>query len=166
MARESQPARTGLTLALDKDIWRVNFYRFCQLLEQENPGAPKLGTTSHPGNDPVRFRPWPGMGFPVSTLKAVETDEDHPTLPPTVRLFWGCMAWTPLCRRLIWMTLRSAGKAMRRSPRFWISSATASPRSITGSGENTRIRPLSRRGARCHIAMSAGSGGTRYTGHG
>ena len=85
MARESQPARTGLTLALNKDIWRANFYRFCQLLEQENPDVPKLGTTSHPGDDPVRFRPWPGMGFPVSTLKAVETDEDHPTLPPTVR---------------------------------------------------------------------------------
>ncbi|RAU29664.1 type VI secretion system baseplate subunit TssG [Enterobacter sp. RIT418] len=85
MARESQPARTGLTLALNKDIWRANFYRFCQLLEQENPGAPKLGSTSHPGNDPVRFRPWPGMGFPVGTLKAVETDEDHPELPPTVR---------------------------------------------------------------------------------
>ena len=48
MARESQPARTGLTLALNKDIWRANFYRFCQLLEQENPDAPKLGTTSHP----------------------------------------------------------------------------------------------------------------------
>ncbi|HCM9147824.1 TPA: type VI secretion system baseplate subunit TssG, partial [Enterobacter roggenkampii] len=50
MARESQPARTGLTLALNKDIWRANFYRFCQLLEQENPDAPKLGTTSHPGD--------------------------------------------------------------------------------------------------------------------
>ena len=82
MARESQPARTGLTLALNKDIWRANFYRFCQLLERENPDAPKLGATSHPGDDPVRFRPWPGMGFPVSTLKVVETDEDHPTLPP------------------------------------------------------------------------------------
>ncbi|EDL7784856.1 type VI secretion system baseplate subunit TssG [Salmonella enterica] len=85
MARESQPARTGLTLTLNKDIWRANFYRFCQLLEQENPDSPKLGTTSHPGDDPVRFCPWPGMGFPVSTLKAVETNEDHPTLPPTVR---------------------------------------------------------------------------------
>lgn len=85
MARESQPARTGLTLALNKDIWRANFYRFCQLLERENPDAPKLGTSSHPGNDPVRFRPWPGMGFPVSTLKTVETDEDHPEWPPTVR---------------------------------------------------------------------------------
>lgn len=87
MERESQPARTGLTqaLALNNDIWRASFYRFCQLLELENPDGPKLGTTSHPGDDPVRFRPWPGMGFPVSTLKAVEIDEDHPTLPPTIR---------------------------------------------------------------------------------
>jgi len=85
MARKSQPACTGLTQALNKDIWRANFYRFCQLVEQENPDSPKLGTTCHPDNDPVRFRPWPGMGFPVSTLKAVETDEDHPELPPTVR---------------------------------------------------------------------------------
>ncbi|EMH4161414.1 type VI secretion system baseplate subunit TssG [Pluralibacter gergoviae] len=85
MARESQPARTGLTLALNKEIWRANFYRFCQLLEQEDPSSPKLGATSHPGSDRVRFRPWPGMGFPVGTLKAVETDEEHPALPPAVR---------------------------------------------------------------------------------
>lgn len=85
MARDSQPACTGLTFALNKDIWRANFYRFCQLLEQESPDSPKLGATSHPGSDPVRFRPWPGMGFPVSALKAVEIDEDNPDSPPTVR---------------------------------------------------------------------------------
>lgn len=85
MERESQPARSGLTEALRDDIWRVNFYRFCQLLEQENPDAPKLGSTEKLSADPVRFRPWPGMGFPVSELKAVETDEDHPDLSPTVR---------------------------------------------------------------------------------
>ncbi|CNE48552.1 type VI secretion system baseplate subunit TssG [Yersinia kristensenii] len=85
MARDSQPARTGLTQALSKDIWRVNFYRFCQLLEQAAPNSPLLGATCHPENDPVRFRPWPGMGFPVSELKKVETDEDNPDLPPTVR---------------------------------------------------------------------------------
>ncbi|BBT90953.1 hypothetical protein WP8W19C02_25730 [Enterobacter cloacae] len=85
MARESQPVRTGLTLTLNKDIWQANFYRFCELLEQECPGAPKLGATSHPGDDPVRFRPWPGMGFPVTELRTVETDEDNPGLPPTVR---------------------------------------------------------------------------------
>ena len=41
MERESQPARTGLTqaLALNNDIWRASFYRFCQLLELENPYA-------------------------------------------------------------------------------------------------------------------------------
>lgn len=85
MDRESQPARAGLTEQLGKDIWRVNFYRFCQLLEQENPGAPLLGTAEKPTADPVRFRPWPGMGFPASELRTVETDEDHPELPPTVR---------------------------------------------------------------------------------
>ncbi|MEM6052412.1 type VI secretion system baseplate subunit TssG [Erwinia sp. P7711] len=85
MERESQPARTGLTEDLGKDIWRINFYRFCQLLEQENPDRPLLGTTDKPSGDPVRFRPWPGMGFPVSELRVVETDEDHPELPPTVR---------------------------------------------------------------------------------
>lgn len=84
MAREPQSTCTGLITALNKDIWRANFYRFCQLLEQENPASPLLGSTSHPGNDPVRFRPWPGMRFPVGTLKAIETDED-PALPPTVR---------------------------------------------------------------------------------
>lgn len=85
MERESQPAHTGLTEGLRDDIWRVNFYRFCQLLEQDNPDAPLLGVSERLAADPVRFRPWPGMGFPASELRAVETDEDCPDLPPTVR---------------------------------------------------------------------------------
>ncbi|MGV3345350.1 type VI secretion system baseplate subunit TssG [Enterobacteriaceae bacterium LUAb1] len=85
MERASQPAHSGLTEALRGDIWRVNFYRFCQLLEQEYPEAPKLGSTEKLSADPVRFRPWPGMGFPASELKAVETDKDYPERPPAVR---------------------------------------------------------------------------------
>ncbi|MFI8418316.1 type VI secretion system baseplate subunit TssG [Serratia sp. NPDC078593] len=85
MERKSQPAHSGLMEILGEDIWQVNFYRFCQLLEQENPGAPLLGSTDRLSTDPVRFRPWPGMGFPVSELKTVETDEDNPDLPATVR---------------------------------------------------------------------------------
>ncbi|CAK9886235.1 MAG: hypothetical protein XXXJIFNMEKO3_02663 [Candidatus Erwinia impunctatus] len=85
MERESQPARTRLTGQLGENIWQVNFYRFCQLLEQENTQKTLLGTTDKLSADPVRFRPWPGMGFPVSELRAVETDEDNPDLPPTVR---------------------------------------------------------------------------------
>ncbi|GAA0480595.1 MULTISPECIES: type VI secretion system baseplate subunit TssG [Tatumella] len=85
MERESQPAHSGLTEALRNNIWRVNFYRLCQLLEQENPEAPPLGSTDKISTDPVRFRPWPGMGFPVSELKVIETDEDQPGQVPTVR---------------------------------------------------------------------------------
>lgn len=37
MDRASQPARTGLTDRLAPDIARINFYRFCQLLELSAP---------------------------------------------------------------------------------------------------------------------------------
>ena len=85
MAGESQPPHSRLNARLERDIYRINFYRFCQLLEKSHPDSPPLGTTLTPVTDPVRFRPHPGMGFPVSELKAVEYDEDHPEAPPTVR---------------------------------------------------------------------------------
>lgn len=85
MAGEPQPPHSRLSPRLERDIYRINFYRFCQLLERSRPDAPALGTTLNPADDPVRFRPHPGMGFPVSELKAVEYDEDNPDAPPTVR---------------------------------------------------------------------------------
>ncbi|WP_312212391.1 type VI secretion system baseplate subunit TssG [Pseudescherichia sp.] len=85
MAGESQPPHSRLSARLERDIHRVNFYRFCQLLEKANPDMPPLGSTLTPASDPVRFRPHPGMGFPVSELKAVEYDEGNPDAPPTVR---------------------------------------------------------------------------------
>lgn len=85
MAGEPQPSHSRLSPHLSRDINRINFYRFCQLLEKWRPGAPALGTTLNPADDPVRFRPHPGMGFPASELKAVEYDEDNPGAPPTVR---------------------------------------------------------------------------------
>ena len=42
MDRASQPARTGLTDRLAPDIARINFYRFCQLLEQSQQNAPLM----------------------------------------------------------------------------------------------------------------------------
>ena len=85
MGREAQPPHSRLSPRLEREIYRINFYRFCQLLEKRRPGASPLGSTLNPADDPVRFRPHPGMGFPVSELKAVEYDEDHPDAPPTVR---------------------------------------------------------------------------------
>jgi type VI secretion system protein ImpH len=44
-----------------------------------------MGATSHPADDPVRFYPHPGMGFPASELRAVEYDEADNSGPPVIR---------------------------------------------------------------------------------
>lgn len=85
MGREAQPSHSRLTARLEADLNRINFYRFCQLLEKLNPERPLMGSTSHPGDDPVRFAPHPGMGFPASELKTVEYDEEDDSKPPLIR---------------------------------------------------------------------------------
>ncbi|WP_037385321.1 type VI secretion system baseplate subunit TssG, partial [Serratia sp. DD3] len=86
MERESQSAHTRLIDKLGKKAPYINFYRFCQLLEQSQPGQPGLGTGQSPHPDPVRFRPHPGMGFPASELKSLSADPDYPHRPPTARV--------------------------------------------------------------------------------
>lgn len=90
MEREPQSAHTrlkasGVLDALKGRVAEANLYRFCQMLEHVLAGHPALGSTAHPADDPVRFRPDPGMGFPAGELKAIETDEHHPDRPATVR---------------------------------------------------------------------------------
>ncbi|MHC8314068.1 type VI secretion system baseplate subunit TssG [Pseudomonas sp. LB3P31] len=90
MERNTQSAysrlkASGLLDALQGRVAEANLYRFCQLLEQALPDHPPLGSTTHPADDPVRFRPDPGMGFPAGELKSIETDADHPLRPATVR---------------------------------------------------------------------------------
>ncbi|MCL6742523.1 type VI secretion system baseplate subunit TssG [Kosakonia sp. R1.Fl] len=85
MGREAQSPYSRLTARLEADLNRINFYRFCQLLEKRNPDKSLMGSTSHPADDPVRFAPHPGMGFPVSELKAIEYDEDDGSKPPIIR---------------------------------------------------------------------------------
>lgn len=85
MGREAQPPHPRLTPRLEADLQRINFYRLCQLLEKRNPDRPLMGSTSHPADDPVRFVPHPGMGFPASELKAVEYDEEDNSRPPLIR---------------------------------------------------------------------------------
>jgi len=85
VGRETQPPHSRLTSRLEAGLHRINFYRFCQLLEKSHPHQPLIGATSHPANDPVRFVPHPGMGFPASELKAVEYDEEDDRKPPVIR---------------------------------------------------------------------------------
>lgn len=90
MGRESQPANSRLMAndllqALKGRVSQISLYRFCQMLEQATPQNPPLGSTTNPADDPVRFRPDPGMGFPVSELKAIEIPADGAERPATVR---------------------------------------------------------------------------------
>ena len=90
MERESQSAysrlkTSGLLDALQGQVAEANLQRFCQLLEQALPDHPPLGSTAHPADDAVRFRPDPGMGFPAGELKSIEIDEAHPERAATVR---------------------------------------------------------------------------------
>ncbi|GKX56744.1 hypothetical protein SOASR030_28560 [Leminorella grimontii] len=85
MDRQQDSALTPLMEGLFRQAPRMNFYRFCQYLEQQNPSSSGLGTGESPATDPVRFRPLPEMGFPSSEMKRVEWDKDYPERPPTVR---------------------------------------------------------------------------------
>ncbi|UUR73827.1 type VI secretion system baseplate subunit TssG [Enterobacter asburiae] len=85
MGREAQSPHSRLKPRLEADLHRINFYRLCQLLEKRNPGRPLMGSTSHPSDDPVRFAPHPGMGFPASELKSVEYDEEDDSKPAVIR---------------------------------------------------------------------------------
>lgn len=85
MEREPEYNLAALIDNLKPTIAQTNFYRFCQLVERHNPKALlKLGTGFATENDPIRFRPHPGMGFPAGELKAIEVSEDE-SICPTIR---------------------------------------------------------------------------------
>ncbi|QMI05062.1 type VI secretion system baseplate subunit TssG [Citrobacter sp. RHB25-C09] len=87
MERESQSAPARLIAALRHQLPHMNFYRFCQLLEQSQPDASIPGSQWRMSDEPVRFRPHPGMGFPASEIKGMEDPApEHPHLPPTIRV--------------------------------------------------------------------------------
>jgi type VI secretion system protein ImpH len=90
MEREPQSAysrlkASGILEAMKGRVAEANLYRFCQLLEKALPDHPPLGSTTDPANDPVRFRPDSGMGFPAGELKSIEIHENHLRRPATVR---------------------------------------------------------------------------------
>ncbi|GKX61847.1 Uncharacterized protein conserved in bacteria [Pragia fontium] len=85
MERQQDSSLSPLMEGLFRQVPQMNFYRFCQYLEQQYPHLPPLGKSETPATDPVRFRPVPEMGFPSSEIKRVEWDDEYPERPPTVR---------------------------------------------------------------------------------
>ncbi|HCM9639994.1 type VI secretion system baseplate subunit TssG [Enterobacter hormaechei] len=83
--RESQSAPARLMAQVRHQLPYMNFYRFCQLLEQSQPEMPVPGSDWRVRQEPVRFRPHPGMGFPAGEIHSTE-DPKHPHLPPSVRV--------------------------------------------------------------------------------
>jgi type VI secretion system protein ImpH len=67
----------------------MNFFQLCQLLESHAPQRAGFGTRDTPDHEPVRFRPFPKVGFPAAEVAAVEFDDGTGALgaplPPTVR---------------------------------------------------------------------------------
>lgn len=127
MGREAQPPHSRLTPRLEADLPRINFYRFCQLLEKRRPGQPLMGGTSHPADDPVRFYPHPGMGFPASELKAVEYDEADDSRPPVIRTtFMGLYGVDSPLPTAYLDDIAQHREGMKRCRAYWISSATGS----------------------------------------
>lgn len=85
MDRESSSVNL-LFDALGERLPLVNFYRFCQLLEQNNRHSPPLGSTQDPKTDAIRFRPHRGMGFPVTEIKGVDIDDRYrDSTTPSIR---------------------------------------------------------------------------------
>lgn len=74
----------SLLPAILDDAPRMNFIRFCELLELAAPDAPPLGTTDSPAADPIRFRSRAQLGFPGREIDAVRYDTDKPAAPPSV----------------------------------------------------------------------------------
>ncbi|MEL2243961.1 type VI secretion system baseplate subunit TssG [Leclercia adecarboxylata] len=65
----------------------MNFYRFGQLLEQNQPKAPVPGSGWQVRQEPVRFRPHPGMGFPAGEIRGMtDSEPEHEHLPPSVNV--------------------------------------------------------------------------------
>lgn len=64
---------------------RMNFMQLCRVMEGRMSDLPGFGTQDTLAQEPVRFRPWPRMGFPAGEVASVEFDDQWPDAPPTVR---------------------------------------------------------------------------------
>jgi len=69
--RASCALASSLLPVLENNATRMNFFRFCELLELSAPGSPGLGTTDSPRFEPVRFRSCEHLGFPQQEIDVV-----------------------------------------------------------------------------------------------
>jgi len=97
MAAEKRHAACVVADFLDAEPWAWDFFQAVRRLEGQCPHLPRVGTSLHPAEDPVRFGQEPTLGFPPSSLARVERDG---TLPPRLLVHFlgllGCNGPMPL----------------------------------------------------------------------
>lgn len=84
MEQQQDITTSPLMQQLEAKLTKVNFYRFCQLLEQMADYELKMGTSESPADDPLRFAPSAEMSFPAAELLCIER-EPYLNRPVTVR---------------------------------------------------------------------------------
>ncbi len=81
---------------LHEEPWRFEFLQVLRRFENEHSAYPRLGTSSHPADDPVRLRQSPGMEFapanlsefhPAEAVDAEQVDQEPATDELFVRFF-------------------------------------------------------------------------------
>lgn len=86
MDRKPHCTATSVITALGENLTSINFYRFCQLIEQANKDGLVLGSSQNPNDDVIRFRPHRGMGFPITEIRGIDKDPpSHQTTIPSIR---------------------------------------------------------------------------------
>lgn len=74
MAGETRTTAHALVLQLQEEGPRFDFFNAVRRIECVYPEKPKVGTSTKPSDDPVRFCEEPYMAFPPSTIAAVKPD--------------------------------------------------------------------------------------------
>lgn len=84
MEQQQDITTSTLMQHIEAQLPKMNFYRFCQLLEQITDNQLAMGTGETPLDDPLRFAPSPEMSFPAGELRCIER-EPYLNRPITVR---------------------------------------------------------------------------------
>jgi type VI secretion system protein ImpH len=78
MAAEERHASAAVAGYLDAAPWAWDFFQAVRRIECQCPELPRIGTSLHPAEDPVRFGQEPTLAFPPSALARVVREQGAP----------------------------------------------------------------------------------------
>src|SRR5258708_9476612 len=82
MAGTNGQTTDALIAELGREPYAFDFYALVRLLQSRFPDHPRIGHSSSPAQDPVRFAQSTSLEFAPSTLEAAKSND--PTRPPEI----------------------------------------------------------------------------------